>query len=85
MRVKVKGVDSYGPSCTFEFNEKKLEGVIGDSIASALINTGEYGLRNTEGQLKNRFLNRCSLSLTSLDKRSEYLARFSTIISIKKA
>jgi NADPH-dependent 2,4-dienoyl-CoA reductase/sulfur reductase-like enzyme len=52
VRVKVKGVESYGPSCTFEFNEKKLEGVIGDSIASALINSGEYGLRNTEGSEK---------------------------------
>ncbi|MDA2981856.1 MAG: FAD-dependent oxidoreductase [Actinomycetota bacterium] len=52
MRVKAKGVDSYGPSCTFEFNEKKLEGVVGDSIASALINSGEYGLRNTEGSEK---------------------------------
>ena len=49
MRVKVKGVDSYGPPCTFEFNGRKQEGVIGDSIASALINSGEYGLRNTEG------------------------------------
>ncbi len=52
MRVRVKGVDSYGPSCTFEFNEKKFEGVVGDSIASALINSGEYGLRNTEGTEK---------------------------------
>jgi NADPH-dependent 2,4-dienoyl-CoA reductase/sulfur reductase-like enzyme len=52
VRVKVKGVDSYGPPCTFEFNGKKQEGVIGDSIASALINSGEYGLRNTEGTEK---------------------------------
>ncbi|CAB4948675.1 MAG: NAD(P)-binding protein [Actinobacteria bacterium] len=52
MRVRVKGVESYGPSCTFEFNGKKQEGVIGDSIASALINSGEYGLRNTEGTEK---------------------------------
>ena len=52
MRVKVKGVDSYGPPCAFEFNGKKQEGVIGDSIASALINSGEYGLRNTEGTEK---------------------------------
>ena len=52
MRVKVKGVESYGPTCTFEYNEKKLDGVIGDSIASALINCGEYGFRNTEGTEK---------------------------------
>jgi len=52
VRVRVKGVVSYGPSCTFEFNEKKFEGVVGDSIASALINSGEYGLRNTEGTEK---------------------------------
>jgi len=49
VRVRVKGVDAYGPPCAFEFNGKKQEGVIGDSIASALINSGEYGLRNTEG------------------------------------
>ena len=75
MRVKVKGVDAYGPPCTFEFNGKKQDGVIGDSIASALINSGEYGLRNTEGTEKRGVFcgmgvcNECLVNVNGEEKR----------------
>ena len=34
----------------------------------------KIGLKNTEGRLKDRLSDRCSLSLTSLDKSIENLA-----------
>ena len=77
MRVKVKGVENYGPPCTFEFNGKKQDGVIGDSIASALINSGEYGLRNTEGTEKRGVfcgMGVCNECLVNVDGEEGLLA-----------
>ena len=39
--------------------------------------------KNTEGRLKDHFLNICSLSLTSLDKIGKILARLYTITSFQ--
>jgi hypothetical protein len=68
----------YHTSDGFKFNvlDWVLKQPKGFLVVSKIKKWSKIGLRNTEGQLKNRFLNRCSLSLTSLDKSSEILARF---------
>ena len=49
MRVLARGIKKHGKPIAFEFDGKKLEGIEGDSIASALINCGVHGFRGTEG------------------------------------
>jgi hypothetical protein len=40
MRVLVHGINKHGKSLSFKFEGKSMQGVQGDSIASALINNG---------------------------------------------
>lgn len=49
MRVVRPGIDPTPPTVEFTFNGDAIEGVLGDSIASALIARGLYACRSTEG------------------------------------
>jgi len=52
MRVLVHGINKHGKSLSFKFEGKSMQGVQGDSIASALINNGVQGFRGTESNEK---------------------------------
>lgn len=52
MRIRAKGISGYGEQLTFSFNGQKFEGVLGDTVASALVNAGKYGFRKTESAEK---------------------------------